>query len=154
MKYLSVIFICLIVVSACSKGKENDSTAHAISNVEPQSMEEQIQTQEPKNNEVNRTLFDLIPLENMGIHLLGKSNLTDLGNPPVIYCSNTDSLNFEKIEMLNQLKQFLIDEELSYFLIDLIKIDKNILSKMIQNSILLLETDPYSRFCPQIYLSI
>ena len=96
--------------------------------------------------------YDFAKLKNLGIHIVGRSILHEIRNPAAIYCSNTQFLNHEKIEELKTLLTSLNSDEV--LLMDEVKVSSTILKSLIEKSIPQLETIPYSRFCPRIYLAI
>ncbi|WP_408098648.1 hypothetical protein ACJVC5_06975 [Peredibacter sp. HCB2-198] len=96
--------------------------------------------------------YDYDLLEEKGIHVEGRSILSELNYPAAIYCSNTKYLNSEKILELRQF--FLFLDETTTKAMDDIDIQTSLLKKMIQKSISELETNENSRFCPKIYLAI
>ena len=96
--------------------------------------------------------YDYSQLSDLGIHIEGKSILSELNYPAAIYCSNTKHLNSEKIR---ELKFFMSQLKSEYMLcMDAVEIKTSVLIGLIKKSILELENAPQSRFCPQIYLAI
>lgn len=133
-----------------SSKKNSSSTSSPRPHIPPLVMVEE-------SKETSTTTFqtyELSILEDMGIHFLGKSNLTNLGNPAVIYCSNTEFQNQEKIEELEKLKIFLSQQNAQLLTYDKIILPKAQLEEMITRSILTLESQPYTQVCPKIYLSL
>lgn len=101
---------------------------------------------------IEETLYDFEILKNKGIHIVGRSILHEIRNPSAIYCSNTTFLNHEKIDELRVLFNALKGDEIS--VMDGTKIPILHLKSLIEIAIILLESNPHSRLCPQIYLAI
>ncbi|WPU65709.1 hypothetical protein [Peredibacter starrii] len=97
-------------------------------------------------------LYDFSLLTDKGIHIEGKSILSELNYPAAIYCSNTKYLNKEKIK---ELKSFMISlkDEFTTCMDD-VPVKTSVLIDLIKKSIKELEAKSHSRFCPQIYLAI
>ena len=165
MKTLFTILV-LIALASCEKqsrkGMPYPETVQA-KEVEEETTEveaEEVSTEVPTEEEQEEVVvieeeivlqkYNLTKMEVVGIHLQNSSGLTEIGNPPVIYCSNTEFTNLNKIEALKDFRSFLEQDsiEVPY------QIEVEMLQIMITNSIALLEKNPHSRFCPLIYLSL
>lgn len=121
----------------------------AISNTHPEEEESEV-TPEIIITEV--ITYNLNKLESMGIHIVGRSTLHEMRNPPAIYCTNTHYLNHEKSNELKGLLLSLRGEET--MAIDGMKIQVSLLRSLIETTIVELEKTSDSRFCPRIYLAI
>lgn len=96
--------------------------------------------------------YDYSILYNLGIHIEGKSILSELNYPASIYCSNTKYLNSQKIQ---ELKAFMSQLKNEFTVcMDDVEIKTAVLINLVEKSISELESDSGSRFCPQIYLAI
>lgn len=96
--------------------------------------------------------YNLNQLESMGIHIVGRSTLHEMRNPPAIYCSNTRHLNQEKSNELKGLLLSLRGEEMK--VMDGTRIQVILLKSLMEMAIVELEKNSDSRFCPRIYLAI
>ena len=89
-----------------------------------------------------------------GLHFTRFSNLQDPRRPMTLYCSNTTSLNFEKIERLWDFSKRLQKYNQETYLINKVEVNMTVLLQLVQDAVKTLEQDPYSPTCPQIYLAI
>ncbi|WPU65708.1 hypothetical protein [Peredibacter starrii] len=93
-------------------------------------------------------------LSKSGLHFARFSNLQDPKRAMTLYCSNTKSQNYEKIEKLRLFTELLKFDNQSNYLINKADLSTETIFQLIEDAIEMLEHDPYSTTCPQIYLAI
>ncbi|WP_408098647.1 hypothetical protein ACJVC5_06970 [Peredibacter sp. HCB2-198] len=135
---MKFFLFALITFFLCSCGKKGHETSG-------------VKSDEILTVDLEKEIRDLA---NKGLHFSRLSNLQDPKRPMTLYCSNTTSLNSEKIDRLMTFSQLLQSEKQETYFINKWEISKVVLLQLIQEAKETLEEDPYASVCPQIYLAI
>lgn len=140
MRTLGFLILLFLICSCGDNNHDSDSTLANETdfiNKQATSLEEEIQH-----------------LLVSGLHFARLSNLQDPKRPMTLYCSNTASLNHEKIEKLLAFSELIESDNQETYVINKIEVKNTVLLQLLQDAARLLEQDPYSSTCPQIYLAI
>lgn len=140
MKLFLVIVLGFFICS-CGKSKEKKNSP-SMSEVDTITKQEQM---------IEKEIHNLLE---SGLHFARLSNLQAPKRPMTLYCSNTATLNHEKIEKLQRFAESLRTDNQETYLINKMEVKSSVLLQLVQDAARFLEKDPYSTTCPQIYLAI
>ena len=137
----NLFVLILFLIAACGGKNRSNSSSPAISELD--SLKEEFSFISIQQSMIQK-----------GIHFTRLSQLQDFKRPIAIYCSNTMTLNHEKVEALATLIESLLISEVIQIHIDKAFIEKEVFIDLIEKASNELQAEPYSNTCPKIYLAI